>query len=319
LKIVYLDQLHWIEIAKCVNGKPAKDGTSEALEHMNILSNSGCAVFPLSISHYYETLKHSDPNRRQRLASVMRTLSQGFSVAALRNIVRHEVRSALVSILDLNNKKEEFQYLGKGFEHALGRYFNLKLVWPKPEHIPEYIRNKFENDIFSIIEATFLSGVLKSGEIEYLFTKVDLTSDNKFKDHLEEWKGCASTMTEAELKRRIYSITFKDILEPISEELVYLGVPLEKFMLLGEESFCRFLNMMPTRKVDMHLREQWARNGSLTPKQSDLNDWCYIGSAVCYSDFVITENQITDLLSRSQIYAPKVTSKLSDILNFNIA
>ncbi len=71
LKIIYLDQLHWIEIAKHINGKPTKEGTDEALNHILGLSKKDIAIFPLSISHYYETLKQSDPGRRQRLAQVI--------------------------------------------------------------------------------------------------------------------------------------------------------------------------------------------------------------------------------------------------------
>jgi hypothetical protein len=286
---------------------------------MSDLSNSGYAVFPLSLSHYFETLKHLRPERRQRLAMVMRSLSQGHTVAALSNITRYEVRSALISMLNLNNKKEEFQYLGKDFSFALGKNCNLKLDWPKPELVPKDFRNKLEDYCYSFQENFFLSGVLKPGEIEHLLSKIDLTPDNKFKDHVEEWKGCASLMSKAELRRKIYSIALKDMLIPICEQLIDLSVPTERFSALGEENIFRLLDLMPTIKVDMHLREQWAKNGSLIPKQSDLNDWNYIGSAISYSDFVITEKQMADLLSRSEVYASKVTSNLSDVLGLKIA
>lgn len=319
LKIIYLDQLHWIEIAKSVNGKTTKVGTQKVIEYMSQLSSSGLAVFPLSISHYYETLKQTVPERRQRLANVMRSMSRGYTVAALNNVVKYEVRSSLISMLNLDIELEHFKYLGKNLGHALGENINFNLVWPNSESVPEDIRNKIEDDIFNIVEDTLLSGSLKVGEVDHVFTKLDLTPDNTFKEHLEEWKGCASSMTKTELRKKIYSITLNDMLIPIFEELVYLGVPLENFSALGEENIWRLLDMMPTRKVDMHLREQWARNGGLTPKQSDLNDWCHIGSAICYSDFVVTEKQMSNLLSRSNEYSSKVTSNLSDLLSFKVA
>jgi len=33
MKIVYLDQMHWIELAKVINKKSAKPGTEDALKH----------------------------------------------------------------------------------------------------------------------------------------------------------------------------------------------------------------------------------------------------------------------------------------------
>lgn len=71
---------------------------------------------------------------------------------------------------------------------------------------------------------------------------------------------------------------------------------------------------MPSRRADMHIRTQWAKNANLNPKVSDLNDWTYLGIAVCYCDLVVTENQMNDLLRRADEFAPKTTSLLSDLM-----
>jgi hypothetical protein len=283
---------------------------------MTKLSNENIAIFPLSISHYHETLKQSDSARRKRLAQVMRLLSQGFTVASLANVVRYEIRSALISMLHLENEKEELRYIGKGLEHTLGNNFNFSLIFPAEELTDNNIRESFKNDIFNMLEDIFLSG--SSAGVENLFEKQDLTPDNLFKDHLERWKGCSSKIKPAELRRIIYSITFKDILNLICTELINLNVSEENFFALGEEGVFKLLDLMPTRKVDMHLREQWAKNSALTPKQSDLNDWANIGPAICYSDFVVTENQMASLLSRSQEYKQKVTADLTEILRLKV-
>jgi hypothetical protein len=315
-KIVYLDQLHWIEIAKSVTGKTAKPGTAKAFNHMMNLSQDGAVIFPLSISHYYETLKQSDPERRQRLAEVMRQLSRGYTIAALANVVRHEIRSALINLFQLNIEVEKFSFIGKGFEHAFGKKLNLNLVWSKPETVPPLIKDKIESNILGMVEDILLNGVISNSEdnIEWLFPKINLAPDNAFKEHLEKWKGCAANMSATELRRKIYSITLKDTLDQICEQLIELGIPVSELTSLGEDGICKLLDMMPTRKVDMHLRDQWAKNGNLIPKQTDLNDWCYVGAAICYCDLVITENQMNDLLSRSYIYSKKTTANLSDIL-----
>jgi hypothetical protein len=64
----------------------------------------------------------------------------------------------------------------------------------------------------------------------------------------------------------------------------------------------------------MHLRTQWAKNASLKPKLSDLNDWTYLGIAVCYCDLVVTENQMNNLFQRSEEFASKSTARLTDLL-----
>lgn len=314
MKIIYLDQLHWIEIAKHINGNPTKEGTDEALNHILGLSKKDIAIFPLSISHYYETLKQSDSGRRQRLAQVMRQLSRGYTVSALRNIVNSEIELALVAMFSLNHEVRPVSYIGKGFEHTFGRSLNIRLEWPNPEKVPEDIKQKIENDIFEVVENALLSGVINGSSVEHLFPKMDLSADIKFRDYLMTWKGCASSATEEELSRQIYAITYQDIFDSIFSKTVELGISTEQFVSIGEEGMKRLIDMMPTRKVDMWLRDQWARNGGLIPKNSDLNDWCYVGSAIPYCDFVVTESQMDDLLSRSAEYKSKVTSELSDLI-----
>ena len=65
-----------------------------------------------------------------------------------------------------------------------------------------------------------------------------------------------------------------------------LEITTEQFSNLGEPGWCELLDMMPSRRADMHLRTEWARNANLKPNPnlSDLNDWVYLGVAVCYCD-----------------------------------
>ncbi len=219
-----------------------------------------------------------------------------------------------LAMFSLNHEVRPVSYIGKGFEHTFGRSLNMRLEWPNPEKVPEDIKQKIENDIFEVVEDALLSGVINGSSVEHLFPKLDLSADIKFRDHLMTWKGCASSATEEELSRQIYAITYQDIFDSIFSKTVELGISTEQFVSIGEEGMNRLIDMMPTRKVDMWLRDRWARNGGLIPKISDLNDWCYVGSAIPYCDFVVTESQMDDLLSRSAVYKSKVTSELSDLI-----
>lgn len=313
-RIVYLDQLHWIEISKSIHGRGVRKGTAEVLAHMRKRASDGELLFPLSLAHYLETLKQADPGRRKRLSAVMRELSGGHTLADHSTVVRHEIRSALISKLNLGAPVAPLKLLGCGMEHALGRKLNFRLEWPHPEKVPEDVRNRIEGDVFDLLESTFLSGVLDVGKAPVLFPQMNLGLDKKFEDHLAEWRGCAAKMSTAELRRKVYATTLVDIQAPLSGELVDLGVSMEQFAKLGEPVWCELLDMMPSRRADMHLRTQWAKNANLNPKISDLNDWTYVAIAVCYCDLVVTENQMNNLLQRSDEFAPKCTAGLTDVL-----
>lgn len=314
MKIIYLDQLHWIEISKAIHGRQVRPGTTEVLEHISRRAKKGDLLFPLSLAHYFETLKQAAPDRRQRLSTVMRELSGGNTLANPTMIVRHEIRSALISKLGLNVPSPPLKLLGRGMEHALGRSFNIHLEWPNTEHVPVDVSQKVESDVFEFLESIFLSGVLEIGEEPFHFPQMALDADKKFRDHLTQWRGSGATMSAAELRRKVCAITLSDIMEPVSIVLEELGVPIQRFAEMGETAWCDLLDMMPSRKADMHLRTQWAKNASLNPKLSDLNDWMYLGIAVCYCDLVVTENQMNDLFQRSTEFGSKATARLQDLL-----
>lgn len=316
MKTIYLDQLHWIEISKAIHGLNARDGTTETLAHMRRRASEGEILFPLSLAHYLETLKQTDPAKRQRLSAVMRELSGGYTITDPTTVLKHEIRSALISKLDMDTPLTSLKLLGRGMEHALGRSPLFCLEWPHPDKIPEEVRKRVTSDVFELLEDIFLSGVLDVGEAPVHFPQMPLDPAKKFKDHLTEWRGSGAKMSAAELRRKIFAITLADIKEPLFDVLAELGITMERFAILGEPVWCELLDMMPSRRADMHLRTQWAKNASLNPKPSDLNDWTYLGVAVCYCDLVVTENQMNNLFQRSKEFAPKSTARLTELLNF---
>lgn len=315
MRTVYLDQLHWIEISRAVHGLPVREGTKEALTHMRSHARDGELLFPLSLAHYFETLKRADPQQRQRLSAVMRELSGGNTIADHATIVRHEIRSALISKLKLDLPLAPLKVLGRGMEHALGRNFNFRLEWPFPNKVPEELRQKVEFEVFDLLEAMFLSGVV-DGQDPIFWPQMNLDADRKFQEHLTAWRGSAARMSADELRRTVYATTLLDIQQPLVTVLAELGITKEQFASLGEPVWCELLDMMPSRRVDMHIRTQWARNANLKPNLSDLNDWVYLGIGVCYCDLVVTENQMNDLLRRAYEFASKTTSRLTDLLRF---
>jgi hypothetical protein len=282
------------------------------------VSVTGELLFPLSLAHYFETFKRADPQQRQRLSKVMRELSGGNTIADHSTVVRHEIRSALISKLKLDVPLTPFKVFGRGLEHALGRSLNFCLEWSCQKNEPEELRQAVECEVFDFLEATFLSGVSDVGEERILWPQMNLDADKEFQEYLIAWRGSAARMGPDELRRTVYATTLLDIQQPLVTVLAELEMTKEQFARLGEPVWCELLDMMPSRRADMHIRTQWAKNADLKPKPnlSDLNDWVYLGIGVCYCDFVVTESQMNDLLRRADEFAPKTTSRLTDLLKF---
>ena len=92
-----------------------------------------------------------------------------------------------------------------------------------------------------------------------------------------------------------------DILAPMNDALERHGILWPEFAVLGETNWRIFIDNLPTCRVDMHLRRQWAKNKQLKPKPSELNDWAFLGAAVAYCDVVVTEKLFADLVNRGHL------------------
>src|SRR5258708_2111691 len=125
--------------------------------------------------------------------------------------------------------------------------------------------------------------------------------------HLNELRGEACRYKHADLRRRIYATTLKDLSSTLWKVLDQHGGSMKEFELLREQRWCEFLDSMQTCRADMHLRNQWAKNADLKPKESDLIDWVYLGIAVSYCDLVVTEKQMADFV------AARLTSQLVEV------
>lgn len=145
VKIVYLDQNHWIELSKAAYQRDAQPETPSVLQALRTLRQSSCACFPLSLGHYMETLKHQDPKRRLRLANFMLGLSGGLTVAPPHVVLRHEMQVALERCFPGRVKVEPLQFLGAGLSYAADLDFDFNLEWPpEAESIPAKQRAALE-------------------------------------------------------------------------------------------------------------------------------------------------------------------------------
>lgn len=95
MKVVYLDQNKWIDVARAFHGKAVDTDLKAAFADIRRFSQREAAVFPLSWVHYLETAKNKNHERRKRLGTAMWELSRGHTMASYRAIVRFELESAL--------------------------------------------------------------------------------------------------------------------------------------------------------------------------------------------------------------------------------
>jgi len=315
MKVIYLDQNHWIELARTAYGRASRPETPMVLEALRQARASGRTCFPLSFGHYIETRKRGNADQRLRLAKFMLELSGGITVAPPDVVFRHEIDMALGRCFPGRAGPEPFELLGRGAAHAAAdRNLDIPMNWPPgADAMPAPWRADIEGSLRATAELTFLSGVSQVGEPREWGPVTDLTVERGFKASLGPWRGAESQYSPDELDREIYAANLDDIDSLLQEALARHGISRDEFAQLGELRQRAFLDDMPWQRAEMHLKRQWAKNAHLRPQDSDLIDWGFLSVAVSYCDIVVTEKQKADLFSRGFNTRATVVAQLSQL------
>src|SRR5262249_52452899 len=111
--VIHLDQKDWIGLARGHYGKDPE--LASISKEVVRASETGKAIFPLSVTHFDETIRNQDEQGRRRLAELMTRVSIGWSILPAQRIIESEIESACLKSLG-----------GEGYD--LGR-FAIKRSW----------------------------------------------------------------------------------------------------------------------------------------------------------------------------------------------
>lgn len=300
MKLVYLDQNKWIQLARACHGK-AKDQLARTVaDFMRLVRDQGHHRYPLSAGHYIETSKQRDRARARRLASVMIEFSRLDTMATPMNIVRMELEKALARRFPDKVTPREFELTGKGIGHITNSPREFRL------DDPEELAALAGRDAAS-------SAILAAESAKY---------DEAFMRFLESLPKDFSDYPPERQQRIALGHALQDIKAAIEDVLEHHKLadqmpewsaadPLNSNL----PEWGEIIHEMPSRRVEMQMVLQFARDPSLRPKPGDLRDFFYLGPAAAHCDVVVCEKQFADLVNRGQL-AKKATvvSDLEEIL-----
>jgi hypothetical protein len=277
--IAYLDQNHWIELARIIHGKDDSAYSKDLLRSIRGGAESGC-LLPLSHIHYMETARISNVQRRARLGSVMWEFSKGQTLASYTTIVEHELELALSKHFP-QVRPAPFNFLGRGIVHAFGKM---------AANVVPYEPNE-------VMERAMLTGNARRA-VDPLHFKDGHKQREDFYSHLEELQRTKRELSRERWRNWLYAISLGDIVNPLNRVMSLHGLGKEAMQTLGEEKMKAIVDDMPTRRLDIHLHWQVLKNSSYQHKKTDLEDWAGIGVAACYCDVVVCEKHMASMLKR---------------------
>jgi hypothetical protein len=121
-QVIHLDTKDWIGLARGYYGRALE--LQKTAKMVLDISESGQAIFPLSLVHFIETVKNQNPGGRKRLAEYVIRVSQGWAILPAPIIIDLEIdRQDLVSkyktIEEVRKHAAEIKVTPKNFDQAL--------------------------------------------------------------------------------------------------------------------------------------------------------------------------------------------------------
>jgi len=293
---IYLDQNHWISIAKAFKRKNNHKSLYELLEKATTSVRSGLICFPISFINILELAKVGNPEQRRILAELMVKLSSGYVVPSPSNVIYDWFKYSIQMHLGfVPNPKPDLVPI-KGLFNAFPPEAR-ELLKQTSSHInfpieyTEYFPNAWLSYLSFPDETNRRKAIEKITKINKEHNKLMIDRRNRLKSEPED------------LKFRAYcALLTRDLIEKIKDVCYNIGVNYKIILSSGPEKLVNLITRIPFFDIEIQLHliseKQWTRKFS-------ENDWYDIGAlsiAIPCCDYVFTEKYWKSLIEQKKLH-----------------
>jgi hypothetical protein len=331
--LVYLDQNHWISLAKAAVGHSQGEQFKEALEACLAASKDRTATVVLGSAHYFEVLKIGDCRQRRDVAAVMEDVTGFRTLLSRATVMRIELGAALDSLLHLESRGPEVELVGYGVNHAFGLRSMRDSFCIRDratgDDATARLREEFGAERFDSIlnahllefERSQLRGPKDEAELEklrdlgYSPEKVLEGPIRRAGEEQEQrlrldgdgpWRR--ERLPDVVSARELW-VEFQNMAPVALQER---GVTLED-ILTSPQAGVAFIRSMPSTDVAIALKTGWHRNRDKQWSANDVYDIDAMALAVPYCDIVVTEKACHHLLTMAGMDRRMNTILLRDL------
>jgi hypothetical protein len=306
MKYIYLDQMHWISLAKAAKGR--SDG-SDFLPALNAAKDAVAnqrAVFPLSFSHLLETARAPQLEQRETLATLMTRLSAGNVLRWSRPLVEFQLKNAVRMMFGEYVFEPEPSPFGRGVEDVFStdivsrlnlsneRADRLRLSLDTPDAWISLLSHSDEESRRAAIKST--DGIA-----------IDAVKDYESRRVL--WAG-----ENADFARRAYAaILTKLFWLALQKSLHEIGRTVDDWGKSGPERLVEFWKSIPALDIELELHSQMHLQASKAWSSHDDRDIAFLALAIPACDVVVTEKFWVNLSERRKLQQRYDTTILSDL------
>jgi hypothetical protein len=329
---VYLDQWVWVRMALADAGRPRAAADTTALREIRAASAAGVA-FPLSATHYEETLRITDPGQRRDLAAVMATVSEMRTIRRQTDLVRQQFLLALHETVGRPTFRPlASDPLGVGVNWAFRGVHAFYRVIGADGRIVESVDPDWLRQLNQHAEAALLAG---PGDEEMPFLVADGYVDPRrheteagnrlaWEQLLEERLILEQRPTPAELRvwllAREMSHEYLDLLNSLFAEyrLSLSAISPTADGIQSRKRIVAFVERVPTLRISAEMKLEIYRDSNRRWSWNMLRDVDALSIAIPYCDVVVADKDAADLARRTkapQRHGTVVISRLEDLVD----
>lgn len=312
MRIVYLDQNHWVKLAR------ARKYPAEYPELQKLLGAVGCAVLdgrvclPLTAANIYETYKINRPERRKDLALIQSELSRGIVFVGRHERLASEIASFVRAVYGLPlEDRDEYWFLSDIFFEAF--------VERSDDRVPLDLSKN-------------LLGAMRPNPTWSLFDYLVSASDEVRQSAVRKWSAESDELRQRVERRRqkcqneamttrrnIYGANLMfDELEIILKFAGSAGAPWQTVSDIGSSHARQLIREVPAYHVE---RELVLKMEALDRpvEENDFRDMVTFCATVPYADCVISENLLVNLARQCRLdrhFGTTITTDLMKIVDF---
>ena len=321
-KLVYLDLLHWIRLAKALTGHSDGKSAVEVLDACVRAREEGRALFPIADAIYIEIAKIRQHRQRRDIRLAIEALSGYFVVTSRPTIANHEIEAVLDHVVGPSpDPINTMDYLDWGVARAFGRVGGFR------------VRHETRGDITDEVRARFPQGpaafdaLLATAELELQRRTLDGPASQDEEDALRAygWKPSAGmeisenrARQEVEQVERFNSdprwragrirdvVAAREVLIEINE-MLFQGLA-DRNATIGDvfdspDVTRSQLDVMPSFDVAVSLKTEYHRDPHHRWTINDIHDIDALASTLPYCDIVVTDKAAAAAANRSGLAA----------------
>jgi hypothetical protein len=293
-EVIHLDTKDWIELARGYYGRVP--GFQKIAKLVIEKSESGQAIFPISLIHFIETVKNQNPKGRKRLAEYVMRVSQGCAILPAPFIVDLEIEDACLRHLGLNGYDLQNFAIRRGLSQVVGAKADLEIEdTGSSKPLPENTKQELKRYLLGTLETPeallfLMEFGLSESQLKEMRERSKITTEE-----LERLRSSESSrIKDNDLRRRAAMANyFSTVINPIlAMFLVRIHADPHIFankVLIDQKGTIRFFQSIPTSYcvVQLTFYRDMQRKRKIQP--NDLNDIMSLSIAIPYSDVVVTE------------------------------